>query len=131
MSYMMRAFANLGGLAYASISWTATVASLQLIAAPSTGKTIDIRWIYAYQSAVGSVQLFNGTAAASSSPIWYWPGANGNPVAEEAAISGADGAAVAMNTGNGYAGGNGVLRVYYRIIPTTGGGSGQTANQSF
>src|SRR5262245_26347272 len=124
MSYQMRSLGDLGGLSYASISWTATTVSTTLIAAPATGKTIELRWIYAYQSAVGSVQLFNGTALASSAPIWYWPGANGNPVAEEAAIAGADGQGIVMNTANGYAGGNGVLRCYYRIVPTSGGQGG-------
>jgi hypothetical protein len=121
--------ADLGGLLYASISWSATVASLQVIAAPSTGKTIELRWLYAYQSAAGSVQLFNGTAAASSSPIWYWIGGNGNLVAEEAAISGADGQAIAMNTGNSYGGGNGVMRAYYRVVPSSGGGA--NSSQSY
>lgn len=130
MSLQMRTMQDIAGLVYASISWSATTVSTQLVAAPSTGKLVSLRWLYVYQSAFGSVQLFSGTAAASSAPIWYWPGANGNPVAEEAFINGSDGQGIVMNTGNSYGGGNGVLRAYYCIIPNSGGGA-TSANQGF
>jgi len=123
MSYLLQALKDLGGVQSASATWTATAASIALISAPSTGKTVELHLIYAYGSAAGSISISNGTAAGTS--VWYWSGGTGNPACEECIIQGADGTAMVANVAGVQAiPGNGTLHVYYRLIPSANVGQG-------
>lgn len=103
------------GLLFASHVWTTTVSSQTLIAAPSSGKAITIRYVACGQSAVtGLLRITANTTAGSN----YFNYNQSGPHSEAALIplADAEGAYLHMTAG----GGNGFIRLYYSIRVTSG-----------
>lgn len=114
MGYSLEQLARDGGLQLATHVWGTTVASFALIAAPSTGKSIRLRYISVGASAAGSVRITTATAAGTA----YWMYTGGYPYCEEAFIDldAATGAFLSATAGVG----NGFIRVYYSINRVSG-----------
>lgn len=103
------------GLLFASHVWTTTVASQTLIAAPSSGKAIVLRYVAIAQSAAaGAVHITANTTAGTNYFNYNQTGAH-----DELALiplGDAEGAYLHMAAG----GGAGFIRVYYSIRITSG-----------
>lgn len=116
MGYSLESLARDGGLSYATHIWNTTVASFALIAAPSAGKSIRLRYISTGASALGTsnTRLTTGTTAATT----YWQYPLTLPIVEDAFIDLDDGVGASLFAGQGT--GNGFIRVYYSINRTSG-----------
>lgn len=103
------------GVQLASISWTTTVSSTTLIAAPSSGKEIVLRYIVCSASGTGiPVRITTGTTA---DPGVYTMPAGGNLI-EEALIRCGDAKGLSVHAAATI--GNGCIRAYYTIGQTSG-----------
>jgi len=115
MSFQLEELHRQVGLQLATHTWTTTVASFQLIAAPGAGKRLIIHYVACHQSAVaGNLHLGYSTTAGTTFYTYNTTG----PFAEEAFI--ALDANKPVEQHMAATGGAGFIRVYYSTRQASG-----------